>query len=211
MKQKTVGGCPKPLWIVATVLAASVGVTACGGGGGGGMPMLPMGVVPTPTPAPAPSPAPAPAPAENRDAVPGSEPLPLLSAPQAGSTAAEGNDSEGIYGSLLNFGFVGADGTVAAKLVVGTLWGSIKVTGRDWSFNPDTQYYYMNVSPVTGSGTFVPKKTMSGTYAYGSRALGLWASRLCRGERAGGVAGQRGGQVGQHGHELRDQYHDRGR
>jgi len=80
-----------------------------------------------------------------------------------------GNDSEGIYGSLVNLGFVGADGSVAAKFVVGTLWGSIKVSGLDWSFNPDTLHYFINASPVTGSGTFVPKKTMSGTYTYGSR------------------------------------------
>jgi hypothetical protein len=172
MKTKSLGGCPRPFWIVAAVLAAGAGVTACGGGGsgggGGGMPLLPM--LPATPPAPAPSPAPAPAPAANRDPVAGSEPLPSLSAPQPGSTAAVGNDSEGIYGSLLNLGFVGADGSVAAKFVVGTLWGSIKVTGRDWTFNPDTQYYYIDASPVTGSGTFVPKKTMSGTYAYGSRA-----------------------------------------
>lgn len=173
MKQKTVGGCPKPLWIVATVLAASVGVTACGGGGGGGgggMPMLPMGVVPTPAPAPAPSPAPAPAPAENRDAVPGSEPSPSLSAPQAGSTAAVGNDSEGIYAAgVRGLAFVGADGSIARSFTVGTLWGSLKLTGLDWSFNPDTEFSFLSVSQATGSGTFAPKKTMNGTYAYGTR------------------------------------------
>lgn len=171
MKTKTLGGCPRPFWIVSVVLAVGAGATACGGGGGGGgggMPLLPL--LPSTPPAPAPSPAPAAAPAANRDPVPGSEPLPSLSAPQPGSTAAVGNDSEGIYGSLLNLGFVGADGGVAAKFVVGTLWGSIKVTGLDWTFNPDTLHYFIDASPVTGSGTFVPKKTMKGTYAYGSHA-----------------------------------------
>jgi hypothetical protein len=133
------------------------------------MPLLPLPST-APAPAPSPAPAPAPAPAANRDPVAGSEPLPSLSAPQPGSTAAVGNDSEGIYGSLVNLGFVGADGSVAAKFVVGTLWGSIKVAGLDWSFNPDTQHYFIDASPVTGSGTFVSKKSMSGTYAYGSRA-----------------------------------------
>lgn len=173
MKTKSPGGCPRPFWVAATVLATGVGITACGGGGsggGGGMPLLPLpSSSPAPAPAPSPAPAPAPAPAANRDPVPGSEPLPSLSAPQPGSTAAVGNDSEGIYGSLLDLGFVGADGSVAAKFVVGTLWGSIKVSGLDWSFNPDTLYYFIDASPVTGSGTFVSKKSISGTYAYGSR------------------------------------------
>jgi hypothetical protein len=33
MKTKSLGGCAQPLWIVASVLAAGAGVTACGGGG----------------------------------------------------------------------------------------------------------------------------------------------------------------------------------
>lgn len=169
MKTHSLGGCAQPLWIVASVCAA--GLAGCGGGGGGGagggMPMLP--VLAANAPAPAPSPAPAPVPAPNRDPVAGSEPLPLLSAPQPGSTAAVGNDSEGIYGALLNLTFVGADGSIATKFNVGTLWGSLKVTGPDWSFNPDTQYDFTDASPVTGSGTFEAKKSMKGSYAYGSR------------------------------------------
>ncbi|MDP9911644.1 hypothetical protein J2W27_003768 [Variovorax boronicumulans] len=173
MKQKTVGGCPKPLWMAATVLAASVGVTACGGGGGGGgggMPMLPIAPVPAPAPAPSPAPAPAPAPAENRAAVPGSEPSPSLSAPQPGSTAAVGNDSEGIYAGVRGIAFVGTNGSLAGSFLGGTMWGSLKVTGLDWSFNPDTELYVPpNAYPVTGSGTFTPKKSVDGTYAYDNR------------------------------------------
>lgn len=167
MKTKSLGGCAQPLWIVATVCAA--GLAGCGGGGGGGgggMPMLP--VLPASAPAPAPSPAPSPAPA-NRDPVAGSEPRPLLSAPQPGSTAAVGNDSEGIYGSLVSLTFVGADGSIATKFNVGTLWGSIKVAALDWSFNPDTLHYFVAASPVTGSGTFEAKKSMTGSYVYGTR------------------------------------------
>lgn len=174
MKTKSLGGCAQPLWIAASVLAAGAGLAACGGGGsggGGGMPMLPvLASAPPAPPAPAPGPAPAPPPAENRDPVPGSEPMPSLSAPQAGSTAAAGNDSEGIYVSLLDLTLVGSDGAIASKSHIGTLWGSIKVTGLDWSFNADTEFYFIKASPVTGSGTFAPKKTMSGNYAYGDHA-----------------------------------------
>ena len=170
--KKSLGGCVQPLWIAASVLAAGVGLSACGGGGGGdgGMPLLPA-IPSAPAPvanAPSPAPAPAPVPGPNRDPVPGSEPLPSLSAPQPGSTAEAGNDSEGIYLSLLDLALVGADGSIASRDAIGTLWGSIKVTGLDWSFNPDTEYYFIDASPVTGSGTFSPKKSMSGTYTYGT-------------------------------------------
>ncbi|WP_413764715.1 hypothetical protein ACEN9J_35815 [Variovorax sp. Varisp41] len=101
--------------------------------------------------------------------MPGSEPLPSLNSPQAGSTAAVGNDSEGIYASLLDITLIGADGSIASKDNIGTLWGSLDITGLDWSFHPDTQYYFIDASPVTGSGSFTPKKSMKGTYAYGDR------------------------------------------
>lgn len=166
MKTKSLGGCAQPLWIVATVCAA--GLAGCGGGGGGdggGVPMLPL----SHAPAPAPSPAPSPASALNRDLVAGSELAPTLSAPQPGSTAAVGNDSEGIYASSTSLAFVGADGSVATRFVVGALWGSLKVMGLDWSFKPDTLHYFVNESLVTGSGRFDAKKSMSGRYAYGVR------------------------------------------
>ncbi|MDH6167245.1 hypothetical protein M2282_002394 [Variovorax boronicumulans] len=172
MKTKSLKGCAQPLWIAATVLAAGVAVTGCGGGGGGGgvgFPLPPVAPAAPAATAPAPAPPSAPSTPPNRDPVPGSEPLPSLSAPQAGSTAAVGNDSEGIYVSLLDLALVGADGAIASKDHIGTLWGSIKVTGLDWSFNPDTAYYFIDASPVTGSGTFTPKKTMKGTYVYGKR------------------------------------------
>ena len=172
MKNKSLNGCAQPWRIAATALAAGVAITGCGGGGGGGggggvaFPVPPVASVAT---APEPARPGAPSTPPNRDPVPGSEPLPSLSAPQAGSTAALGNDSEGIYASLLDLALVGADGAIASKDNIGTLWGSIKVAGLDWSFNPDTAYYFIDASPVTGSGTFAAKKTMSGTYAYGKR------------------------------------------
>lgn len=129
------------------------------------MPLLPM--LPATPPAPAPSPAPAPAPAANRDPVAGSEPLPSLSAPQPGSIAAAGNGSEGLYEAMFGYTYVGADGKIASKFVVGTLAGSIQVTGINWLFGPDTNYYLAGQSPVTGSGTFSPKESMNGTYAHG--------------------------------------------
>lgn len=170
MKNKS-NGRVRPSWIVASACAA--GLAGCGGGGGGGgsdaggLPMLP--VLPAAAPASAPAPAPAPAPEPNRDPMPGSEPLPSLDAPQAGSTAAAGNDSEGIYASLLDITLIGADGSIASKDHIGTMWGSLTVTGLDWSFNPDTAYYFIDASPVTGSGTFTPKKVMNGTYSWDQR------------------------------------------
>lgn len=157
--------------IAAAMLAfgALQGCGGGGGGGGGGMPLLPLPPVSTSTVPTEPPPAPAPAPAPNRDPLPGSEPLPSLDSPQAGSTAAVGNDSEGIYVSLLDLTLIGADGSFASKDNIGTMWGSLRITGLDWSFNPDTQYYFIDASPVTGSGSFTPKKSMKGSYAYGGR------------------------------------------
>ena len=119
---------------IATVAALLVLGTlhGCGGGGGGsggvGIPLLPP--VPGASQPPAPPPPP-PAPGPNREPMPGSEPLPSLNSPQAGSTAAVGNDSEGIYASLLDITLIGADGSIASKDNIGTLWGSLDITGLD--------------------------------------------------------------------------------
>ncbi|WP_422084385.1 hypothetical protein [Variovorax sp.] len=93
-----------------------------------------------------------------------------MSAPQAGSIAAVGNGSEGLYEAMFGYTYVGADGKIASKFVVGTLDGSILVTGINWVFGADTNYYFTDRSPVTGSGTFSQKVSMDGTYAYGGRS-----------------------------------------
>lgn len=168
MKNKSLGGCAQPLWIAATVWVAGAGLAGCGGGGGGSGGGMPLPLFPTTAAVPAPPPAPTSGRAINRDPVAGSEPAPLLSAPQPGSTAAVGNDSEGLYIDQHHATFVSASGLIAHKSFAGSLWGAIKVTGSNWSFNTGTAYF-PDALPVTGSGTFAPRKTMTGSYAYGGR------------------------------------------
>jgi hypothetical protein len=76
---------------------------------------------------------------------------------------------------MFGFAYVGNDGSLARQLVVGSLWGSIAVTGSNWVFNPDTVVDFISAEAVTGSGTFSPKVSMDGTYSVGggsSRAFG---------------------------------------
>lgn len=184
MKHAAAGGLAPPFSKALGVALLSAGLGACGGGGGDGAPPSAMGFssapAPAPRPAPAPSSAPAPAPAPAGPRVdpyapaPGSEPLPLLSAPQPGSTADAGNGSEGLYEEMFGYTFVSARGELARTLLVGTLWGSVSVTGANWSFNPDTQFYYLKASPVTGSGTFSARASMDGTYSTDGGSPKAW-------------------------------------
>jgi len=98
--------------------------------------------------------------------VAGSEAGPSLASPQAGSTAAVGGN-EGIYESMFGYTYVGVDGSIARKFTVGSLFGSIAVTGLNWVFNAGTEFLFVTASPTTGSGTFTPKTSMDGTYANG--------------------------------------------
>ncbi|MDM0104648.1 hypothetical protein QTH97_06880 [Variovorax sp. J22R24] len=151
----------------------------CGGGGGGGVATLPtVGSTATPEgPASSSEPEPASEPIvavptppadtakDSREPVEGSEPAPSLRAPQPGSTAAVGNDSEGVYESIFGYAYVSASGKVVRQFNVGLLWGSIDISGSNWIFNPETEYTFVTVDPVTGSGTFSPKASMDGTYS----------------------------------------------
>lgn len=185
MKHAAAGGLAPPFSKALAVALLSAGLGACGGGGGGdGAPPSAMGFpsapAPAPRPAPAPPPAPssAPAPAGPRvdpyAPVAGSEPLPLLTAPQPGSTADVGNGSEGLYDEMFGYTFVSSRGELARTMLLGTLWGSVSVTGPNWSFNPDTQFYYVKASPVTGSGTFSAKASMDGNYSTDGRSPEAW-------------------------------------
>lgn len=183
MKHAAAGGLAPPFSKALAVALLSAGLGACGGGGGGdGAPPSATGFTPAPAPAPRPAPAPSPAPAPAPSGprvdpyapVPGSEPLPPLSAPQPGSTADAGNGSEGLYEEMFGYTFVSASGELARTMLIGTLWGSVSVTGPNWRFNPDTQYYYLKASPVTGSGTFSAKASMDGNYSTDGGSPQAW-------------------------------------
>jgi hypothetical protein len=109
--------------------------------------------------------------------VPGSEPEPSVSAPQAGSTAQAGSGWEGIYeSSAWGYTFIVPGGKVLfSKGAADWTWGSIAVSGVNWSFNPDT--YSLSggtVLAVTGSGTFTPKTSMQGSYSKDDGRTSSW-------------------------------------
>ncbi|MDM0077696.1 hypothetical protein QTH90_25035 [Variovorax sp. J2P1-59] len=167
----------KNLSVVGSAMLVLGLLHGCGGGGtSGGVPMLPLlegrssssgpsserlaGLPATPTDTAKDSSAP----------VEGSEPAPSLGTPQPGSTAAVGNDSEGVYESDFGYAHVSASGKVARQFNGGLLWGSIDISGLNWVFNPGTEYTSMSADPVTGSGSFSPKASMDGTYSRGGRS-----------------------------------------
>jgi hypothetical protein len=55
-------------------------------------------------------------------------------------------------------------------------WGSISVSGLNWTFEAGTQSLGTSFGPmaVTGSGTFSPKVSMDGTYARGGGSSSAW-------------------------------------
>lgn len=196
----------RPLLLALAATALCSGLAACGGGGGDGgggvgsdgsgpgstgsvpvaagapEPAAPAPANPTeeavPTPAAPPGPSPK-APDSSSDPyapVAGSEPAPRLSAPQPGSTAAAGNDSEGIYESLFGYTFIDPAGKFARRDLLDWTWGSINVTGLNWTFNPDTQTLggLFGVQTVTGAGTFVAKKSMDGQSSRGGGVSQQW-------------------------------------
>jgi hypothetical protein len=148
MKTKSLGGCAQPLWIAASVLAAGA-VLAGAGAVEAAAAAAPCRCCRSHDHGPGGARAirqrqPLRRHAANRDPVPGSEPMPSLRRTAARIDRAAGNDSEGIYVSLLDIAFVGADGSIASKDHIGTIWGSIKVDG-----------------PRTGRSTPTPTTTSS--------------------------------------------------
>lgn len=167
--------------LAALTVAVSALLAACGGGGdgtggGGGLSApsessTPMSTPTTPTAQPAPVAPP------DRTLAPGAELAPTLGAPQPGSTALTGDDKQGIYESFFGYTFVTSAGRLMSKDHLRWVFGSIDVNGLNWSFRPLTlslEVIGSELNSVTGSGTFTPKKSMSGTYSVGGRTESRW-------------------------------------
>ena len=92
-----------------------------------------------------------------------------MSAPQAGSTADVGNGSEGLYESLWGYTLIDSNGKLARKGLLDWTWGSITVSGLNWSFDAGTKSLdTFGAKDVSGSGTFSPKVSMDGSYTRGT-------------------------------------------
>jgi hypothetical protein len=186
MKHANAGGWAPPFSMVVAAALLALGLSACGGGGGGdgGGSTAPAAEAAPPasapasiaeTPATTPVTAPTTAPVTDPYApVAGSEPAPSASAPQPGSTADVGNGSEGVYESMFGYTYVSGAGDIARQMVVGTIWGSVSITGTNWLFNPETRQYFIGASPVTGSGTFSSRLSMDGSYAVSGGSTTPW-------------------------------------
>jgi len=117
---------------------------------------------------------PTPPPSDPYAPVAGSEPAPSLSQPQPGSTAAVGSAWEGIYESMSGYTFITPTGMLFRKDLVEWTRGSISVNGTDWVFNSDTNTVFLTMQSVTGSGSFTPKTSMTGTYSKNGGTSATW-------------------------------------
>ena len=186
MKHLKPHGTAHPLSGLLATALLSAGLSACGGGSGDNAgtaspavaetasTSMPSAALPPPTNA-APSLAPVPAPTPEPDpyaAVAGSEPALVVA--QRGSAADVGNGSEGLYDGPGGYTFVSSTGEIARQLVSGTVWGSLAVTGQNWTFKPGTQLYLRTFVPLTGSGTFSPGISMDGTYSRSGETPAAW-------------------------------------
>ena len=163
------------------------GLSGCGGGGGSdGAAAVPTGTDTAPVAA-APAAVPIslatpPSTATPVTAVPSTpDPfgpvagsVPRLVTPQPGSTAAVGNGSEGVYEDFGGLTFVSGSGDISRQLIVGSVWGSLDITGRNWMFRPGTQKSFVNTEAVTGSGTFSPGISMDGSYSVAGGSPDAW-------------------------------------
>lgn len=189
------------LKLLALLITAMGVLQGCGGGGGDDTLQLPSSPAPATPSTPAPSttsslsdtsgtsdtpttpetpatpdtPSTPATPSDPYGPVTGSEPAPLLSNPQPGSTADVGSAWEGIYESTFGYTFITPDGTLSRTDSIYWTWGSISVTDAvNWTFNSDTFAWFITASSVTGSGTFTPKTSMDGTYAVGTKTPAAW-------------------------------------
>ncbi|WP_431276017.1 hypothetical protein ACQ858_06995 [Variovorax ureilyticus] len=168
---------------VLALAAALVALQGCGGGGGGGYPvgLIPSGHGDSQPQTEAKAPEASNPGSETETTAPdryapvaGSEPAPSPAEPQAGSSADVGSGTDGIFESRAGYTFISPKGYFARKDLVDWIWGSITVSGDNWSFNPDTRSYFISATPVTGSGTFTSKTSMDGTYSKDGGASSAW-------------------------------------
>jgi hypothetical protein len=82
--------------------------------------------------------APARPPVPVRVLAPGAELPPKLSAPQPGSAALTGNDTQGIYEGFLSHTFISNTGRLMFRDTSRWIFGSIAVNGLDWTFKAPT-------------------------------------------------------------------------
>ncbi|NUO88031.1 MAG: hypothetical protein HOQ33_19955 [Cupriavidus sp.] len=144
----------------AALLSAIAVLAACGGGDEGTGTAAPQTPPSDHQPAPAPAPEPTPAPVPD----PKGELLPSLNAPQAGSTAAASNGSEGIWVSFMTTTLVGPDGNFVQPRLQGVLGGTFQFSGSTWTLGPGTLYETGLARPVTGSGTITPGQRFDGSF-----------------------------------------------
>jgi|GEM_PF-584253 len=170
-------------WIVSA-LVVGAGLTACGGGGGGGGPVALNAPPSSPaspssgTTAPIVLPAnpvtpddPALAPA------PGSEPMPSLSDPQPGSTAAVSQGNDGVwYGPDLDghtlLAFVGPTNDLIANGGPNWIWGGLVADGGNWKLTPETVGTDDDsaLTPVAGTSLITSKSGMTNSFTFGNGA-----------------------------------------
>jgi hypothetical protein len=161
-------------------MLGSLMLAACGGGGGGdsSTPSAQSANTPAAVPAstPAATPASTPAPVLTGEA------LPSLSAPQAGSTAASGNGSEGIWtqsGASNMTAFLDPAGNLSYinglfSFVMGTFFGTISTTAPNWTLNSGFETFSsLSYAASLGSGTFAANQTFTGSYTANSKVVNL--------------------------------------
>lgn len=167
------------------LVAALGALHGCGGGGGNGGFFLPQSdaeakapdtetVDPTPTPAP--------------DSGTEVDPTACITAPQPGSTAAVGNELEGVWRrKQTGAGFLMIDSTLRGVgwTYLGAPEGmfdgamSYSVPNGSWQFDSGvvSSVSSSQWAPLSGQGSFAAKSTINGTYADGTGAqstFGPW-------------------------------------
>lgn len=95
--------------------------------------------------------------------------LPSLQSPQAGSTAANGNGTEGIWISGLTVGLIAPDGLFFIQQM-GFLGGNMTASNGTWQFSNNAEYVISTAATttVTGSGSYIANRTLNGTYRLAS-------------------------------------------
>lgn len=77
-----------------------------------------------------------------------------------------GSAWEGIYESRYGYTFITPLGLLIGSNMSDWTWANINVTGNDWTIDPTGSFINGNlgIKSVAGSGVFVPKASMNGSY-----------------------------------------------